>query len=69
MVLTKFQEYMDRERWTVINKFQEDNPTSKDKEAALKKMDDRDIEFLIYCCDNIYGCMFYSKFLSKYSKD
>ena len=65
MTLTDFQEYMDRERWNVIHKFQETFKTSKEKEIALSKMKDKDIEFLIYCSDNIYANIFYSKFLKK----
>ena len=53
MILTDFQKYMDKERWKVINKFQNKYKTSKEKENALKKMQNKDIDFLIYCYDNL----------------
>lgn len=62
MKLTNFQEFMDKERWAVIHKFQKQYKTSKEKEEALSKMEDKDIEFLNYCSDNIFACIFYSKF-------
>ena len=65
MSQTKFQVKMDKERWNVIKKFQRDNKTSEEKVEALKQMENKDIEFLIYCSDNIYAKMFYSKFLKK----
>lgn len=69
MILTDFQKYMDKERWKVINKFQSKYKTSKEKENALKKMQNIDIDFLIYCSDNLYANIFYSKFLKKESND
>ena len=65
MLLTNFQEYMDKERWKVIDKFQKKYKTSLEKEKALSEMENKDIEFLIYCSDNIYANIFYSKFLKK----
>lgn len=65
MILTDFQKYMDKERCKVINKFQNKYKTSKEKENALKKMQNKDIDFLIYCSDNLYANIFYSKFLKK----
>lgn len=65
MILTDFQKHMDKERWKVINKFQNKYKTSKEKENALKKMQNKDIDFLIYCSDNLYANIFYSKFLKK----
>lgn len=69
MILTDFQKYMDKERWKVINKFQNKYKTSKEKENALKKMQNKDIDFLTYCSDNLYANIFYSKFLKKESND
>lgn len=65
MILTSFQEEMDKERWEIINRFQKKYKTSKEKEEALKKMTNKDINFLIYCSDNLYANIFYSKFLKK----
>ena len=59
------QEEMDKERWEIINRFQKKYKTSKEKEEALKKMTNKDINFLIYCSDNLYANIFYSKFLKK----
>ena len=69
MILTDFQKYMDKERWKVINKFQNKYKTSKEKENALKEMKNKDIDFLIYCSDNLYANIFYSMFLKKESND
>lgn len=69
MILTDFQKYMDKERWKVINKFQNKYKTSKEKENVLKEMQNKDIDFLIYCSDNLYANIFYSKFLKKESND
>lgn len=63
MKLTKFQEYMDIERWKIIDKFQKTYKTREEKENALKEMEDKDINFLIYCSCNIHANIFYSKFL------
>lgn len=65
MKLSKTQMIFELERWAVIHKFQEMYTTSKEKEEALKKMDNKDIRFLIYCSDNMYANIFYSKFLKK----
>ena len=65
MILTNFQEKMEKERWVVINSFQKKYKTSKEKEEALIKMTNKDINFLIYCSDNLYANIFYSKFLKK----
>ena len=65
MLLTNFQKNMGKERWKVINKFQKKYKTSLEKEKALSEMDNKDIEFLIYCSDNIYANIFYSNFLKK----
>lgn len=68
MILTHFQKEMDKERWIIINRFQKKYKTSKEKEEALKKMVNKDINFLIYCSDNLYANIFYSKFLKKEEK-
>ena len=65
MILTNFQESMDKERSKIIKKFQKKYKTSEEKENVLKTMENKDIEFLIYCSDNIYANIFYSKFLKK----
>ena len=65
MILNEFQEFMDNERWCVINKFQKKYKTRKSKEKALKKMENKDIKFLIYCSDNIHANIFYSSFLKE----
>lgn len=68
MILTPFQKEMDRERWIIINRFQKKNKTSEEKEEVLKIMANKDINFLIYCSDNLYANIFYSKFLKKEEK-
>ena len=64
MELTNFQKYMDKERWKIINKFQNKYQTVEEKEKALSEMQNKDINFLIYCSDNIHANIFYSKFLN-----
>lgn len=60
MKLTKLQKLIDRERKNIIIKFQNNYKTSKEKEDVLNNMCNADINFLIYCMDNIYGKIFYS---------
>ena len=65
MILTNFQKSMYKERWKVIKKFQKTYKTSKEKEYALERMSNKDIEFLIYCSNNLYANIFYSKYLKR----
>ena len=65
MTLTEFQKIMKKERKIVIKKFQKKYQTSESKEKVLSNMQTKDIEFLIYCSDNIYANIFYSKFIKK----
>ncbi len=65
MKLSKLQELTEKERMNIIIKFQNNFKTVKDKEKALKEMSNADINFLIYCMDNIHGKIFYSKFLKE----
>jgi hypothetical protein len=65
MILTDFQKDMDKERRKVIKKFQKKYKTSEKKEDALKEMQNNDINFLIYCSDNLYANIFYSRFLKR----
>lgn len=62
MKLSKLQEATEKERMKVILKFQKLYPTSEDKINALNEMSNSDINFLIYCMDNIHGKIFYSKY-------
>ena len=66
MTLTKLQEDTIKERMKIIKKFQKLYNTREEKEEALRSMSDNDINFLIYCMDNIHGKIFYSKFLKKH---
>ncbi len=68
MKLTNFQQYMDKERWKIINKFQKNYRTIEEKEKALQNMQNKDINFLIYCSDNLFANIFYSKFLKNKEK-
>ena len=65
MKLTNFQNFMFDERCEVIKKFQQEYKTAEAKEKILKKLENKDIEFLIYCSCNIHANIFYSKFLKK----
>ena len=65
MKLSKLQELTIKERTKIIIKFQELYRTSEEKENALKNMSNDDINFLIYCMDNIHGKIFYSKYLKR----
>ena len=65
MRLSKLQEYTYEERKNIILKFQRLYKTKESKEKVLSIMSDEDINFLIYCMDNIHGKIFYSKYLKK----
>lgn len=65
MKLSKLQELTEKERMNIIIKFQNKYKSSKEKEDALRNMSNADINFLIYCMDNIHGKIFYSKFLKE----
>ena len=65
MELSKLQRYTYEERKNVILKFQRLYKTLEAKEKVLRMMSNNDINFLIYCMDNIHGKIFYSKFLKK----
>ena len=45
-----------------VEAFQKKYPTGEQKEEALKKMSNAEIDELIKDCPNIYGKIFYSKF-------
>ena len=62
MRLSKLQELTVTERLSIIEKFQDTYKTKEDKAKALSSMNNSDIDFLIYCMDNINGKIFYSKF-------
>ena len=49
----------------IILKFQNTYKTKEEREKILEELSNSDINFLIYCMDNIYGKMFYSKFLKE----
>lgn len=65
MKLSKLQELTEKERMNIIIKFQNSFNTVKEKEDCLKNMSDSDINFLIYCMDNIHGKIYYSKYLKE----
>ena len=65
MRLTELQKQTIKQRRKVILDFQKRYKTSKEKIEALKNMPDNDINFLIYCMDNIHGKIFYSKYLKR----
>jgi len=65
MKLSKLQQYTYDERVKVILKFQRLYKTKEAKEKVLSMMSNEDINFLIYCMDNIHGKIFYSKFLKR----
>ncbi len=65
MILTKFQKLMNTEREKTIKKFQKKYKSSIAKELALRRMSNKDIYYLIYCSNNIYANIFYSKFIKK----
>lgn len=48
---------MDSNKW-VSKKYK----ISREKEDVLRKMTNKNINFLIYCSDNLYANIFYSKF-------
>ena len=49
----------------LIDEFQSKYPTKQAKEQALKKMSNSEIQKLIKASTNMYGKIFYSKFLKK----
>ena len=65
MKLSKLQQYTLEERTKIILKFQRLYKTREAKEKVLGMMSNEDIEFLIYCMDNIHGKIFYSKYLKR----
>ena len=65
MKLSKLQKLTEKERMNIIIKFQNKYKNSIKKEDVLKEMSNADINFLIYCMDNIHGKIFYSKFLKE----
>lgn len=62
MQITKFQKLIQKERMAVIKTFQACYPTKEQKEKALSEMEDKDIDFLCYCADQIQACIFYTSF-------
>ena len=64
MKLSRLQEFTEKERMDIILKFREAFP-GKEREEFLKEMSNEDINFLIYCMDNIHGKIAYSKYLKK----
>lgn len=65
MKLSKLQQYTLEERTKIILKFQRLYKTREAKEKVLSMMSNEDIEFLIYCMDNIHVKIFYSKYLKR----
>ena len=49
----------------IASEFQEKYPTKQDKEEALKKMTNDEIDELINACPNIYAKICYSSFKKK----
>ena len=47
---------------TIIERFQDKYPTKKDKETALRKMTNEEINELIEASSNIHGKIFYASF-------
>lgn len=45
-----------------IEQFQKQYPTKKEKEMALKKMSNKEIDALIAAASNVQAKIFYSKF-------
>ena len=64
MKLSKLQEFTEKERMDIILKFQEAF-SGEERVEFFKEMSNEDINFLIYCMDNIYGKIAYSKYLKK----
>ncbi len=69
MRTTKLQDLIREERWAVIKTFQACYPTKKDKIKALSEMEDKDIDFLCYCSNQIQACIFYSSFKNSNKKE
>ena len=65
MKLSKLQKLTEKDRMNIIIKFQNKYKSSIEKEEVLRDMSNADINFLIYCMDNIHGKIFYSKFLKE----
>ena len=65
MKLSKLQKLTEKDRMNIIIKFQNKYKSSIEKEEVLRDMSNADINFLIYCMDNINGKIFYSKFLKE----
>ena len=50
------------ERFKLTKEFSKKYPTREEKEDALNKMTDEEIDELIHDCPNIYGKIFYARF-------
>ena len=46
----------------IIDKYQKEHPTKQEKEEALRKMSNEEIDELINASTNIFGKLFYSSF-------
>ena len=55
-------DFPTRNSRNIIDRFQTENPTRKEKEEALKKMTVGEIDRLIEASNNIFGKIFYSQF-------
>jgi len=53
---------MSEERFPLVKEFQRKYPTREEKEKALSKMSDEEIDALIADCPNVQGKIFYAKF-------
>ena len=63
--LSDLQKLCCKERVKSNKRFHKKYRTSLDKEEALKRMSNSDINYLIYCANTIPAKIFYSKFLKK----
>ena len=65
MKLSKLQQLTEKERINIILKFQKTYKTKDEREKIFNEMSNADINFLIYCLDNIHAKIAYSKYLKE----
>ena len=55
--------------WSIIDAFQKKYPTKEEKEEALKRMTNDEIDVLIKASPSVFGKIFFSRFKKKDDDD
>ena len=65
MKTTPLQDLMHKERMRVMIKFSKTFPTKEEREKIIQKMEEKDIDFLCYCANQVQYCISISKYKLK----